>query len=106
MVPSKFINSIIKNQPIWLNLAAEALAPAGAKLAGDQTGNRQAGREQAGREQAGRQGTGNYEVLLLPCSRNEVTGAPTPLRLPRSRQADRYLISHTPCTFGRRIYDL
>ena len=46
MVPSKFINSIIKNQPIWLNLAAEALAPAGAKLAGDQTGNRQAGREQ------------------------------------------------------------
>ena len=57
MVPSKFINSIIKNQPIWLNLAAEALAPAGAKLAGDQTGNRQAGR-QAGREQAGREQAG------------------------------------------------
>ena len=64
MVPSKFINSIIKHKPIWLNLAAEALAPAGAKLAGDQTGNReqgtgrQAGNRQAGREQAGRQGTG------------------------------------------------
>ena len=54
MVPSKFQQLKVTISPIWPNLAAEALAPAGAKLAGTKQAGR-AGRL-AGTKQAGQAG--------------------------------------------------
>ena len=97
--------------PIWLHLAAEALAPAGARLAGtkqagnrqgtgrEQAGNRQAGR-QAGNRQAGKQGTIGTTTHEL---KSTGPGCPNPSDSPRHHK---YFHSHTPVTLtGRRIYN-
>ena len=79
-----------------MNLAAEALAPTGAKLAGAKLGTgRQADREQAG----------NYKVLLPVRSRNIGSGCPEPLPGKQAQRQRATLHSTRRDTLtGRRTY--